>query len=53
MALESTQGGSRVNVKGVWFLPLVSEMYSLKVIKLVPNLAKRACGSTIVYPGGF
>ena len=28
-------------------------MYSLEDIKLVPNLANRACGGTVVYLGGF
>ena len=27
-------------------------MYSLKDIRLVPNLATRACGGTVVFPGG-
>ena len=28
-------------------------MHSLEDIKLVPNLATRACGGTVVYPEGF
>ena len=31
------------------FLPSVSKVYSLKDIELVPNLATRACGGTVVY----
>ena len=38
---------------GVRFLPHVSNMHSLEVLKLVPNLATRACGGTVVYLGGF
>ena len=34
-------------------LPGVSEVYSLEDIQLVPNLATRACGGTVVYPGMF
>ena len=52
MALNSTQGDSRVNFKGLCFLPHVSNMYSLEDIKLVPNFATGDCGGTVVYPGG-
>ncbi len=38
---------------GVRFLPCVSYMDSLEDIELVQNLATRACGGTVVYPGGF
>ena len=34
----------------VAFLPQVSKVYSLEDIDLVPNLATRACGGTVVYP---
>ena len=43
MILQSTQGGSRLNFKVGFFLPCVSNMYSLKDIKLVQNLATRDC----------
>ena len=33
---------------GLCFLPCVSNLYSLEVIELVPNLATRACGGTVV-----
>ena len=44
------QGGSRVNIMGVCFLPHVSKVYSLEDTELVPNMATRACGGTVVYP---
>ncbi len=47
-----TNYGSWVNFKGVCFLPHVSNMHILEVLKLVPNLATRACGGTVVYLGG-
>ena len=53
MALWSADEGSRVNIKGLCFLPCVSNMYSSEDIKLVPNLATRASGGTVVYSGGF
>ena len=38
---------------GLGFSPSVSDMYSLEDIKLVPNMATRACGGTVDYPVGF
>ena len=53
VALWSTQGGFRINFNGgLLFTPFIT-YYSLKDIKLVPNLATEACGGTVVYPGGF
>ena len=49
VALWSTQGGSGVNFKGGLPFTNVSNMYGFKVIGLVPNLATRACGGTVVY----
>ena len=38
---------------GVCFLPHVSKMFTLEYIQIVQNLATRACGGTVVYPGRF
>ena len=32
------------------FLPHVLKVYSLKDLELIPNMATRACGGTVVYP---